>query len=79
MSETDLKTYKIIETRLYGELMKTCRRYSNELNLISILGIVEMVKQEMTELDKTNRAFTKTQPAEQGSTDDEKNQYETIR
>lgn len=55
----DLKDYKILETRLYGELMKTCRRYTNDLNLISILGILEIVKQEITELDKTSRSLTK--------------------
>jgi len=57
----DLKSYKIIETRLYGELTKTCRRYSSELSIISILGILDIVKQEMIELDKTGRSFSKTQ------------------
>ena len=51
----DLKEYKVIETRLYGEIMKTCRRYSNELSLISLLGILDIVKQEIQDLDKTTR------------------------
>jgi hypothetical protein len=43
-----------METRLYGELMKACRFYQNKLTLISILGILELVKQDIRELDKTN-------------------------
>lgn len=56
---SDLKEYKSIETRLYGELLKTCRRYSNELNLISILGILEIIKQEIKDLDKTDKILMK--------------------
>ena len=46
--------YKAMETRLYGELMKSCRFYQNKLTLISILGILELVRQDIRELDKTN-------------------------
>ena len=73
----DLETYKIIETRLYGELMKACRRYSNDLSLISVFGILELVKQEMSELDKTGRTFTKTQLPETDKSLDKHN-LETI-
>ncbi|MFH1100539.1 MAG: hypothetical protein V1726_00685 [Methanobacteriota archaeon] len=58
--EMDIKTYQIVETRLYGELLKSCRRYSNDLHLISILGILELVKQEMSDLDKTGRTFSRS-------------------
>ncbi|MEM0466644.1 MAG: hypothetical protein QXL17_00165 [Candidatus Thermoplasmatota archaeon] len=54
-----LKEYKTMETKLYGELMKTCRSYSNKLNIISIVGILDLVKQEMKDLDKTDFRFTK--------------------
>jgi hypothetical protein len=46
--------YKALETRLYGELLKACRRYNNKLSIISIIGILELVSQEMKDLDKTN-------------------------
>ena len=55
----ELKEYKTVETRLYGELMKACRRYTNDLSLISILGILDIVKEEMKDLDKTSRSFMK--------------------
>jgi hypothetical protein len=46
--------YKAMETKLYGDLLKSCRFYQNKLSLISILGILELVKQEIKDLDKTN-------------------------
>ena len=46
--------YRAMETRLYGELLKSCRFYQNKLSLISILGILELVGQEIKELDRTN-------------------------
>jgi hypothetical protein len=49
-----LLEYKAMETRLYGELLKTCRRYHNKLSIISIVGILDLVNQEMKDLDKTD-------------------------
>lgn len=49
-----LLEYKAMETRLYGELLKACRRYHNKLSIISIIGILELVSQEMRDLDKTD-------------------------
>lgn len=49
-----LLEYKAMETRLYGELLKGCRRYHNKLSIISIVGILELVSQEMKDLDKTD-------------------------
>jgi hypothetical protein len=49
-----LLEYKAMETRLYGELLKACRRYHNKLSIISIVGILDLVNQEMKDLDKTD-------------------------
>jgi len=46
--------YKAMETRLYGELVKACRRYHKQLSIISIVGILDLVTQEMKDLDKTD-------------------------
>jgi hypothetical protein len=46
--------YKALETKLYGELMKSCRFYHNKLSLISIVGILELVSQEIKDLYKTD-------------------------
>ena len=49
-----LLEYKAMETRLYGELLKACRKYHNKLSIISIVGILDLVQQEMKDLDKTD-------------------------
>ena len=54
---TDLKEYKNIETRFYGELMKICRRYTKDLNMISILGVLDIVSQEVKDLEKAGRSI----------------------
>ena len=75
----DLKEYKNIETRLYGELMKTCRRYTNDLNLISVLGILDIVSQEIKDLEKTGRSFMKPSGSSAGEEmPDEKAGLESI-
>jgi len=50
----NLFEYKSWETQLYGELLKACRRYNNKLSIISIVGILELISQEMKDLDKTD-------------------------
>ena len=54
MKDMTLEEYKGLETRLYGEVIKSCRRYSHKLSMISILGILDVVKEEIKELEKTN-------------------------
>jgi len=71
--EMSLKDYKNVETKLYGELMKTCRRYTSDLHLISILGILDIVKEEMRDLDKTGRLLTRS-----GGQDSEDKNLSTI-
>ena len=75
----DLKEYKSKETRLYGELMKICRSYSDELNLISVLGILDIVKQEIKDLDKTDKTFMKPKAPEMDTaTEEEKKEFDTL-
>jgi len=60
-----LDEYKTIETRLYGELIKSCRRYSHKLSIISILGIIDIVKEEIKDLEKTHLEFMKDESSEE--------------
>jgi hypothetical protein len=53
--DVNLNDYKRLEIELHGELMKTCRRYSNRLGIISVLGILDIVRQETIELEKATR------------------------
>ena len=49
--------YKTLETKLYGELMRSCQRYGTKLRIISILGILDFVKQEIMDFEKENMKF----------------------
>lgn len=49
--------YKTMETRLYGELMRSCQRYGTKLRIISILGTLDFVKQEIMDFEKENMKF----------------------
>ncbi|UCD13523.1 MAG: hypothetical protein JSW60_08200 [Thermoplasmatales archaeon] len=59
--------YKTLETRLYGELMRSCQRYSTKLRIISILGILDFVKQEIMNLEKENMKFKDAENPEEKS------------
>jgi len=53
--EDRLDYYKNMEISLHRELMSSCRKYINELSIVSILGILDVVKQESIELEKATR------------------------
>jgi hypothetical protein len=50
--EQSLGDYKACESQFHRELMSVCRKYMNYLSIVSILGILEIVKQESIELEK---------------------------
>jgi hypothetical protein len=50
-----LKEYRECKVKFHGELMDICREYLNKLSIVSIIGILEIVKQETIELDKATR------------------------
>ena len=47
--------YKNMEISLHRDLMNSCRRYISRLSIVSILGILDVVKQESVELEKETR------------------------
>jgi len=49
--------YKTLETRLYGELIRSCQRYGTKLRIISILGILDLVKQGIIDFEKEKMKF----------------------
>jgi hypothetical protein len=73
-----LEKYRALEVEFHIELMKICRRYINELGIVSIIGILDVVKQETIELEgatkrdikaeetgEENKAVNTDYPAEQ--------------
>jgi len=55
ISNKSLNEYRMHEASLHRDLMNCCRRYINELGIVSVLGILEIVKQETTELEHATK------------------------
>ena len=47
--------YKSMEIALHRDLMNSCRKYINDLSIVSILGILDIVKQESIELERASK------------------------
>ena len=54
-SYNTLKEHREYESKLHGELIAICREYKNKLGIVSILGILEIIKQEVIELEQATR------------------------
>ncbi len=57
VEKMQLHEYKSMETKLYGELVKSCQSYGTKLSIISVVGILDIVKQEIKDLDKETFKF----------------------
>ena len=55
-----LKEYRALEATLHRDLMNCGRRYLNELGIVSIVGILDIVKQEIVELEKATKRSVDT-------------------
>jgi len=51
-----LEDYNSMEIALHRDLMNSCRRYVNRLSIVSILGILDVLKQEVIELEKATNS-----------------------
>lgn len=54
-SNMTLSKYRQLEMQLHIELMNTCRKYMSQLGILSIMGILDVVKQESIELEGATR------------------------
>ena len=51
-----LEDYRTAETEFHTELMAVSRKYINKLGIVSLMGVLDIVKQEVRELEKaTNK------------------------
>jgi len=62
--EMTLLEYRATEIKLHSELMKICRNYINKLGIVSIMGILDIVKQETIELEGATRRSIKAEESE---------------
>ena len=63
--------YREVEIGFHRDLMNVCRRYINLLNLVSVVGTIETVKQEAIELIRATSkdSFEEKKPSENVSND----------
>jgi len=67
-----LEEYRGLEVELHRDLMKVCRKYINELGIVSIMGILDIVKQESMELEKaTSKIMKGEEPVTEDKNEDE--------
>ena len=54
-----LNEHRQLEMELHLELLKTCKKFIPKLGIVSIMGILDIVKQEAIELEKATRESIK--------------------
>jgi hypothetical protein len=64
ISSITLDEYRQLEMQLHIELMNTCRKYISQLGIVSIMGILDIVKQEAIELEGATRKNIKKEEVE---------------
>ena len=50
-----LEEYKAVEFEFHRELMNVCRKYLHKLGIASIVGIIDIVKNETIDLENATR------------------------
>ena len=61
----NLEDYRTAETELHTELMAVSRKYINKLGIVSLMGVLDIVKQEIRELEKATNKNLDTERASQ--------------
>jgi hypothetical protein len=64
MNDDSYKRLKALEASFHRDLMSNCRKYLNHIGIVSVLGIIDLVKQEIVELEHATRRNV-TAPEEQ--------------
>ena len=54
-TQKTLEEHKNYEIQLHRELMNNCRKYINKLSIVTIIGILDYVKQEVVELERATK------------------------
>ena len=70
-NDRSLREHKELEAALHREIMNCSRKYLNKLGIVSIVGIMDIVKQEIVELEKATKKSVDTMPS-----NDEENQID---
>ena len=58
--------YRNVEVEFHTELINVARRYINKLGIVSLIGVFDIVKQEVIELEKaTKKTFDTEEPQQE--------------
>ena len=60
-----LEDHRSLEFSLHRELMSVCRRYVNNLGIVSTIGMLELVKSEIVDFDTASRKTIKREETDQ--------------
>jgi hypothetical protein len=55
VQDISFKEFRKSEGELHMQLIKICRDYMSKLGIVSIIGILDIVEQEIIEFDKATR------------------------
>ena len=63
MGSIPLDQHRQLESQLHLELTNACRKYMSKLGIVSIIGLLDIVKQESIELERaTNKSLKSEKP-----------------
>jgi hypothetical protein len=54
-----IEEYRQLEMQLHLELMNICKKYISQISIVSIMGILDIVKKEVIELEGATRKIIK--------------------
>ena len=50
-----INEYRAVEAEFHREMLNLCRKYMNYLGIVSMVGIIDIVKRESVELEKATK------------------------
>jgi len=60
-----IEEYRTAETELHTELMAVSRKYIHKLGIVSLIGVIDIVKQEVRELEHATNKSLDDEPQHQ--------------
>ncbi len=75
MGSGTLEEYKSAEFELHRELMNVCRKYIHKIGIASIIGIIDIVKNETIDLEGVTRPAVEHEKPETEMTETADNSF----
>lgn len=59
---SSLEDYRTAETEFHTDLMAVSRKYTHKLSIVSLMGVLDIVKEEVKELEKATKKNLDDEP-----------------